>query len=85
MNMKKSLLFIIASFGIISCNQDDDSFPNREPENGYKSSYFYERGEAAQDSLTVSFPQYEEDGDPPLKDMDDNGGRPGSGNYIRTD
>ena len=83
--MKKSLLFIIAFFGIISCNQDDDSYPNSVSENDYKSSYFYEREVAAQDSLTVAFPQNEEDGDPPLKDMDDNGGKSGSGNYIRTD
>lgn len=83
--MKKSLLFIIAFFGIISCNQDDDSYPNSVSENDYKSSYFYEREVAAQDSLTVAFPQNEEDGDPPLKDMDDNGGKSGSSNYIRTD
>jgi len=63
--MKKSLLFIIAFFGIISCSQDDDSYPNSVSGNDYKSSYFYEREVAAQDSLTFAFPQNEEDDDPP--------------------
>lgn len=85
MDMKKSLLFTIAFFGIISCSQDDDSYPNSVSENDYKSRYFYEREVAAQDSLTFAFPQNEEDGDPPPKDKGGNDGKPGANHGTRTD
>lgn len=82
--MKKSSLLIIALLGIISCSQDDDSFPNTDHGSDYLSETLYRKGGAEpKDSLVVPPPtQNEVEGNPPPKDMSGNGGKPSPNGSI---
>lgn len=73
--MKKSSLLIIALFGIISCSQDDDSFQNSSFVPKGSNEILYQKEGEAKDSLVVPSPQNGEDGDPPPKIKDQNGGK----------